>query len=202
MVISGVEIIQNEERGEIKKTIKLNNTAIFKKDKLMGWFDEKETRGLLWVLGKVKSGIIVLKSPQEETKKVGIEIIRASSIIKPQMEDGHLVITVEVKEVGNIGDQMSEQVDLTLPDTFEELQRRQAAEIESEINAALTKAQDWGLDIFKFGEAVHRKLPAEWVELKDNWDEELRNLEVTVEVDAEILRTGLTSKPVQAKKKE
>ena len=193
--IPGIEIFQNQDDKKLKKTVKLNNTAIFKKDKLVGWFDEKETRGLLWILGEVKSGIIVVKSPQEETKKVSLEIIKASSKIKPEMIDGNLVITMEIKEKGNLGEQMSGGVDLTKPDPFEELEKRQAAVIQSEIDAALKKAQAWDVDIFKFGEEVHHKFPNEWPELKENWDEEFRNLEVKVEVDAKLWRTGLVTKP-------
>ena len=196
--IPGVEIAQNKEGEKVKKTVKPDGTAIFEKDKLIGWFDKKETRGLLWVLGEVKSGIIIVKSPQEESKKVSLEIIRASSKIKPEMIDGNLVITVEVKEEGNLGEQMSEGVDLTKPDMFEELEKRQAAVIEAEINAALTKAQAWGVDIFKFGEEVHRKVPREWAELKENWDEEFKNIKVIVEVEAKLRRTGLSTKPTTA----
>jgi len=194
--IPGIDIFQNKEGEKVNKTIILSNTAIFKKDKLVGWFDKKETRGLLWILGEVKSGIIVVKSPQEETKNVGIEIIKASSKIKPEMIDGNLVITMEIKEDGNLGEQMSEGVDLTKPDAFEELEKRQAAVIQSEINAALTKAQDWDADIFKFGEEVHRKFPGEWPELKENWDREFKNIEVKVEVEAKLRNTGLVTRPV------
>lgn len=193
--IPGVEIFQNKENEKVSKTIILSNTAIFKKDKLVGWFDKKETRGLLWILGEVKSGIIIVKSPQEEIKNVSLEIIKASSKIKPERIDGNLVITIEITEMGNLGEQMSEGVDLTKPDTFEELEKRQAAVIQSEINAALTKAQTWDADIFKFGEAVHRKFPGEWPELKETWDREFKNIEVKVEVEAKLRSNGVTTGP-------
>ena len=79
------------------------------------------------------------------------------------------------------------------------LEKRQATLIEAEINVALTKAQDWGVDIFKFGEEVHRKFPGEWSELEENWDEEFKNTEVIVEVEAELRRTGLSTSPIRIK---
>jgi len=196
-IIPGIKTIEREEDEEVKKLLKLDETAIFKKDKLKGWFDHTETRGLLWILGKVKSGIIVVESPNDETKKVALEIIRASSKLKPDITDGKLKITVEVKEEGNLGEQMS-QVDLTKPDTFKELEEKQTAEIEEEIKAALSKAQAWGVDIFKFGEAFHRKFPKEWPELEENWDEEFKKIEVDVAVDAKLRRVGISTKPVKA----
>jgi len=195
--LPGIKITKDEEDGDGdgKQLIKLHETAIFKGDKLTGWFDGRETRGLLWVLGKVKSGIIVVKSPLEETKNVSLEIIRASSKVRLEMADGKLLITIEVKEEGNLAEQMS-HVDLTKPDTFAELEKRQAAAIREEINAALDKAQkEWGVDIFKFGEEVHRKLPRDWKELKKKWAEEFKNVEVKIEVEAKLRRIGMTTKP-------
>ncbi|KJS82060.1 MAG: spore gernimation protein GerC [Peptococcaceae bacterium BICA1-8] len=192
------EIDEMKEDEKTKKVVKLDGTAIFREDKLIGWFDEIETRGLLWILGKVKSGIIVVPSPREGTKNVALEIIKVSSEVKPEMINGRLVITVEVKEEGNLGEQMSESVDLTKPDTFKELEKKQAAAIKDEINAALIKAQkEWGVDIFKFGEAVHRKFPGEWKELKKSWDEEFQNIEVKVEVEAKLREVGMFTYPVK-----
>jgi len=195
--VPGIKIVKKEEEGKEKKLLKLDETAILKKDKLVGWFDVKETRGLLWILGKVKSGIIVVSSPLDETKKVSLEITRASSKIKPEIVDGNLVITVQVNEEGNLGEQMSE-VDLTKPDTFKELEKKQAAVIEDEINAALEKAQEeWGVDIFKFGEAVHRKFPGGWKELEKSWNEEFQDIEVKVVVEAKLRRIGMSTTPVK-----
>lgn len=59
---------------------------------------------------------------------------------------------------------------MTRPETWDSLEKRQAAVIESEVKAALRKAQaELGVDIFGFGEAVHRKYPKEWQELKGRW---------------------------------
>ena len=74
-----IEMI-NEEESKNKK-MRFTGAAVFKKDKLVGFLDRPETRGLNWVLGKVKSGIIVVKSPKEETKNVALEIARASNKI-------------------------------------------------------------------------------------------------------------------------
>lgn len=196
--IPGIEVMKREEDGKVKKLVKLDETAIFKKGKLAGWFNWRETRGLLWVLGKVKSGIVVVPSPRDETKNVSLEIIRASGKVKPEMIDGKPVITIEIKEEGNLGEQMSE-VDLTRPDTFKELEKKQETVIKDEINAALVKAQkEWGVDIFKFGEAVHRKFPKEWKELKNKWDTEFQRVEVKVEVEAKLNRVGMSTTPEKA----
>lgn len=195
--IPGIELTELKEDETVDKLFELHETAIFKDDKLVGWFNPEETRGLLWILGEVKSGIIVVSSPGDESKNVALEIIRASGKVTPEMDEGKLTVTVEVKEEGNLAEQMS-QVDLNKPDAFKLLEEKQAAVIEEEIRAAINKAQKWGVDIFKFGEKYHRKFPAKWPELEEKWDEEFPNIEVNIVVDAKLRNIGITSVPIGA----
>lgn len=197
--IPGIELAERGEDGTVEKIVELHNTAIFKDDKLVGWFNSEETRGLLWILGEVKSGIIVVTSPGDETMKVALEIIRTSTKVTPEINDeGKLTVSVEVKEEGNLAEQMS-QIVLTKPDAFKQLEEKKAAVIEEEILAALSKAQEWDVDIFGFGEKYHRKFPAEWTELEENWDEEFPNIKVDIEIDAQLRGTGLITEPIEAK---
>jgi len=189
--IPGIELVEQTNNEKIKKKIKLEGTAIFKEDKLIGWMDKKETRGLLWILGQVKSGVLMVKSPGDENKYVGLEIIRASSKIKPNLMNNQLVVNVKVTETGNLSEQLSE-VHLTTPERFQQLEEKQKAAIHDEINAAIVKAQiELGVDVFKFGEAIHREFPQEWKELKKNWDREFTNLDINVEVDANLRNVGM-----------
>ena len=91
-IIPGITLMQGNSEDSAKKFVKLEGTAILKRDKLIGWFDGKETRGTLWIRGEVKSGIIVIPTPGDETKKSGIEIIKATSRIVPEKVDGNLEI--------------------------------------------------------------------------------------------------------------
>lgn len=179
------------------KRVKTGGTAVFKKDKLAGWLNNTETRGLLWVLGKVKSGIIVVPAPGDSRgQEVSLEIVRAGSRLRPEIKDGKISMTVEIKEEGNLGEQMAAG-NLAEPEKFKLLERAQAKVIEGEIRAALEKAQgELGADIFRFGEAVHRAYPKEWKALEKHWAEEFTLVEVTIEVETKLRRLGLNTKRV------
>jgi len=199
----GIKTINKQIEDQVITVAELEDTAIFKKDKLIGWADKKETRGFLWILDKVKSGIINVDSPQEENKKVSLEIISSSVRVEPEIRDGKLFITIKIKEKGNIGEQMSGNVDLTKPENFKELEKRQADVILSEINAALSKIQmEYGVDIFNFGQEFHRKYPNEWKELEKNWDEEIKNITVNVEVEAKLSLVGMSTYPEEYHEEE
>lgn len=200
-IIPGIELIQSDQGSGPKNLVRLGGTAILKKDKLIGWFDANETRGVLWILGEVKSGIIVVPTPGDQSKKSGIEIIKATSRIVPERVDGKLVLTVNVATIGNLGEQMSSE-DLVEPEPFKELEEKMASVIEDEISSALDKAQRWQVDIFKFGTEVHRQFPKEWPELEKNWPEEFQKLQVNIVVDTKLRWTGFMKKPIITPKNE
>lgn len=196
-IISGITLVQVDAGTSTKSLVKLDGTAILKRDKLIGWFDSRETRGALWILGKVKSGIIVVPTPGDETKKSSIEIIKATSRIVPERVDGNLVLTVDVHAEGNLAEQMS-NADLLKPEPFKELEEKMVSVIEDEISSALDKAQRWEVDIFKFGPEVHRQFPKEWPELENNWPKEFKKIKVNIVVDAKLHWTGFMKKPILA----
>lgn len=190
-VASMIEV-SDQGKGKIAR---LSGTAVFKTDKLIGYLNKAETRGLLWVIDKVKSGIIVVKSPSGEGK-VSLEIIRASSKITTEIKDNNVpYITVHIDEEGNLSDQMSPEDDLPKLPVWSSLEKSQADVIHQEVMAALEKAQELNADIFGFGDAVHRKYPELWGDMEKQWDQYFPDLEVEVIVNAKLSRTGMIKKP-------
>lgn len=56
-----------EKEGDASKMVpSLNGAAIFRGDKLVGWMDAKESRGLLWMRNEFIAGVISLKVPDDE----------------------------------------------------------------------------------------------------------------------------------------
>lgn len=187
-------LLEVEGEGE-EKIARLMGTAVFKKDQMVGSLDKTETRGLLWVLGEVKRGIVITPCPGGKGT-ASLEITRARSKVVPEIKKGTLEITVKIKEEGNLGGQMCGQ-DLTLPETWTALEKSKAEVIRQEIKAVLKKAQSLNADIFGFGEAVHRKYPALWKEWETQWDDIFPNLAVKVSVEVKLRQTGMITKPVK-----
>jgi len=192
-----IEMIQDHQSKN--QGIRFTGAAVFKKDKLVGFLDQYETRGLNWILGKVVSGITLIKSPINESKYLAIEIIRATSRIIPEIQDGKVKITVEVTEEGNLAEQFSD-VDLSNTEMFKELEKRKAQVIKSEIQSVLKKGlQEWRVDIFGFGKAVHRRYPKEWKTLQAKWRDMLPEIDVEVKVDAIVRDSGISTLPAKGR---
>lgn len=202
-VVGVMEIVEDpnlpaeEKKGKTTKGVKLSGAAVFKKDKLVGYLDETETRGFNWVIGKVESGIITVPSLSEKNKLVSIEITKASSSIEPDMKDGEISFTIEVKEEGNIVEQQSSD-DYSKPELFKKIEEKHKDVIEKEIKMAVDKVQkEFKSDIFGFGSAFNRKYPKEWKKIKDDWENLFPKVQYIVKVDAKLRRTGLILKPTK-----
>ncbi|WHH60215.1 Ger(x)C family spore germination protein [Petroclostridium sp. X23] len=186
-----------EKKGNITKGVKLSGTAVFKKDKLVGYLDSVETRGFNWVSGKVKNGVINVPSPMEKDKLISIEIKSASSKIEPIIEGEKISFNIEIKEEGDIAAQQS-NIDTSDIEIFRTIEKEQQKVIEKEVKTAIDKIQKvMGSDVLGFGSAISKKYPKKWEEIKDNWGEQFPEAEYTVSIETKLRRTGLISKPIK-----
>ncbi|MCO1603277.1 Ger(x)C family spore germination protein [Desulfosporosinus nitroreducens] len=182
------------------KELEVSGTAVFKRDKLIGQMNKEETRGLLWVINEVKSGIIDIECPDQEGT-VSLEIINAKSKITSEIINNKPYIKIDVKEEGNIGDQ-SCTASLVSPDAVAALEEKKNEAIKDEIESALSKAKKLNADVFGFGEVIHKKHPKEWEEMKDDWDKIFPDLEVEILVKAKLRRSGNLGPPAAPPEKE
>jgi len=183
-----------EKKSPAHKQVELSGVAVFKEDKLVGWLDDYETRGLLWLKGEAMKGVITVPSPGEPDKEVSIRIRRGSTKVTPEYDGENLRFDVMLKMEGDMVEQQSRE-DLAKPEKIKALESEMAEEIKKRAVVALEKAQiEYGLDIFGFGDAFHRKYKKDWRELKDRWDEEFARAEVNIAVEAHVREIGLLTK--------
>ena len=187
-----------ENTGQ-EKRLNLSRTAVFDNNmNMVGTLNNYESRGLLWVLGEVKSGIIVVESPNGKGN-YSLEILKVKSKIIPEFKDGKPTITVRVKESSNLGETSCLE-DLTKPEAWELMDSLQNEAIHQEISIALDKAQELKADIFGFGEAFHKKYPRLWNEMEPNWQEIFSSLEVNIIVESKVGNPGVIIKKVFSEK--
>ncbi len=173
------------QNGKMIRKARIIGTAVFKGEKMIGELNEQESRGLLWVTGKIKVGFVMVPD-------ASLEIVGAKCKIVPKLEDDKIQMTVEIQEQSNLI-QYKGQQDLT-PGILKELEKRQSEEIKKEVLAAVQKSFFLGADIFGFGEALHRSYKKEWEVMEPRWDELYPNIEVVVKIKTHLNEVGDVSK--------
>lgn len=177
-------------------SFKIEGTAVFKKDKLLGFMNEKETRGLEWVIGRIRSGAVVL--PGIKTGNLTTYVLDSSAKVTPILEKDNITIEIDIKNRANIRE-MTEDLDVmkdpTIIDELNQIQNKVIKyEVEEAVNSAQKKLKE---DIFGFGEAIHKTYPKEWKKIKDRWNEEFEHCIVKVNVHSSIKRPGNHNRTVK-----
>lgn len=179
-----------------KKVQVINGVAVFKGDKLVGWMDDKETRGILWLQNKVKTAVITVDIPKGwGGGKISLDVLKAKTKLEPILEKGNLKMKITTDLVLTVMENDSKlHIDQTK--ILELVNKYVEEEVRNRIQKSLDMAQkDFQSDIFGFGEEVYKKYPKEWNNrYKKNWNEEFSQLEVSINPKAQIRRIGLTTK--------
>lgn len=173
------------QEGQKNQKIRIVGTAVFKADRMIGQLNERESSGLLWATNKIKIGFVTI--PEAD-----LEIVQAKSKIVPELNGDQVKITIEIDEESDLVLYRGRQ-DITT-DLLQELEKKQAKEIENQVMAAVEKSFTLDADVFGFGEAVHRKYKKEWQDLQPKWDVIYPRIEVVVKVKTHLNEIGEVSK--------
>lgn len=192
--IGAIEIARKEKEQKIEN-MKIDSTAVFKGDKLIGYINTAQTRGLLFIQDEVKNAVYNIDNPLDESKKVAIEISNSNGKIDVEIVDGKLVLLIEVKAIGNIADQQGNG-DLTTKEIFKKLSKQTEKVIKKDIQDVVNIAQKkYKSDIFGFGEVVYKKHLNYWKQVKDDWSDIFSNAPVEIKVEVKMRGTGIIGKP-------
>lgn len=204
-VIPGVEIINNQGTSNSIDSLKLSNQnnrlkytslGVFRKDKLVGWLNENESKGFNYIIGNVKSSSGYI---EYEGDKISHEVTSAKSKIKAYLLDGKPAIKIEIKIVANIG-ALTNGLDILNEGNVEKTNRMVESKIITICESAIRKAkEDFKSDIFGFGEVIHKAYPKLWGKIKYDWDNQFVNLPVNITVNFKTNGLGELTKPITSK---
>lgn len=183
-------IIDTIKKGK-KEMPKIKNTAVIKDAKWIGELNTKETRGLLWVRDEVQGGILVIPA-LDGNGKIGLEILDRTKVdVKPKIAHGQVQkIKIDLSSTLSIGEMLTEHTALNQK-KIDEIKKLAELGIKKEILDSVARAKELKVDIFGFGEAIHRKNPVLWKKNKQDWTNQFAGIPIEVSVDVDIRNLGL-----------
>ncbi|NBD25174.1 Ger(x)C family spore germination protein [Paenibacillus glycinis] len=195
-VLAGIRIEGNARRGGTRMNLSnaspqailtYEGLAVFHKDKLVGWLNDKQSKGYNYIRGNIKSTIVPLPCPTGDD--LDIELIHASHKIKGRIVDGKPEINVSIRAEGNIGE-VECDMKIATNEAIALLEQELNEQIKDAIEAAITRAKYYKSDIFGFGSAIHRANFKAWNRMESDWEDEFARVPVHVTVNAKLRRTG------------
>ncbi|ANY69927.1 spore gernimation protein GerC [Paenibacillus sp. BIHB 4019] len=198
-VLTGVEIIGNKKEGGSKDNLtsikpKANLTytgmAVLRKDKLIGWMNEQESKGYNYITNNVKSTTGNLPCPHNKGK-LSVAVLRSNTDVVPKVVDGKPVMHIKVKNMSSImGDGCTTPI--SSQDDIKALEKVGSEKLIILMKKAVETAQkQYKVDIFGFGQNISRNNPKLWAQLRDHWEEEFPKLKVEYEVHVQTRRVGM-----------
>ncbi|MBB3112643.1 spore germination protein KC [Paenibacillus phyllosphaerae] len=207
-VLSGVRVVGDPAEGRLDQNVKsatppvrIQHTGIgiFKQDKLVGWLNERESRGYSVLTNRVRRSSVHLVCP--EGGIIGIDTSNVKADFKGKIIDNKPQVWVDVQYQGNISS-VECPIDLSDPSVLEQMNHQLEAFGQTNMEQVIRKAQSLGTDIFGFGLELHRVNPTYWKQVERQWDEEFKKLVVHLQVKAMITGTGTISESPVRKMEE
>ncbi|AZU61308.1 Ger(x)C family spore germination protein [Neobacillus mesonae] len=207
-VMAAVSIKGNPKSGESVDNLKkvrqdaiviLDSLAVFNQDKLQGFLSLEDARNLLWIQDKLKKTAVSV--PCNKNDFFGLRVYNSKTRIKARMEKGTPVIKLKIRAEAYL-DGMQCKNDLTSVKTYDKFENLTEAALKKQVRTTIQKSQDeFGLDIFGFGEAIYRQDYQDFKKVSENWDESFKNAIVDVQVRVKIRRSGIRTKSLISNEK-
>lgn len=193
---------QQDQPKSDKEGFRIVGTAILNKElKLVGFLNIEEARAMRWVSGKLKK-LTVSESMPQEMGNVSIDIDKTRSKIQPVVHGGRLKFLVTLTGRGAIRENNTD-LDLTQMNNIALLQEALNKHVEETVLRTIAKVQkEYGTDVFGFSDTLRRKNLSVWKSVKNDWEEEFRKAEVTVNAKVTVRRIGVTGPALQLNPKE
>ncbi|MCZ0701707.1 spore germination protein KC [Natronobacillus azotifigens] len=194
MLTVGEEPMLSEEQ-KVRTWVGTGGAALFRKGKMVDELSEQDMRGALWFERITRESVITIDS---FTDGKPISIIVLDSVIKKNpiiKENNQLGFQLEIKVKDDLLSVDSE-INISDPSTLTKLEVEIAKALEDRIQSAFQKTQEIGADVFNLGEYFEWYHPNEWKELKDDWPEHYKNIELESKITIKIKRPGATKRPL------
>jgi len=177
----------------VEASLSLNETAVFKKGKLVGYLDKEETNGLLWLKGELVKEVIIIPCGDGSSKgNTSLIIRKVNTTISPVKSDSKITLQVDIHADGEISEMTCSMPSISSSD-LAKLNRRVEDNIRTEIDLLFRKIKyDWNTDLVGFGERINRQYPEDWRDMVSSWNKDgFKNADIDITIDFSTTRFGL-----------
>ena len=176
------------------KVVKVGGSAVFKKDKFIGYADEYAIAGRKFVAATEKSAIVTIPCPNHSDHQVAFELYRHDTRLRPHIDGDRIYFTLDIAMYGNIGELQGgiENDDTMDPQYMRKLELAFADEIEHTVRYSedVFQKQLRADPVNVFANKLRAYEPETWEKVKDQWDEIYPEIPLVTSVNVSIRNIG------------
>jgi len=177
------DTLDNVNSTQIKESYELDNLAVFKDNKLIGYLDKEETLGYNYIKNNIKN--TVLSYECEKDKYITLEIVDSGTKIKSKKEK----ITIEIEVMGNINESTC-IIDLEKENNLNKLQEEMSKDFDKRIKGTIADViKEYNSDIYGFLDMIYKSDYDYYKKIKNDKDY-LKKLDISVNSKINIKSSG------------
>jgi len=181
-----------------RKTMAADGSAAFVGDRLMGWLNEEESEGAMFITGQAAGGAIPFAFRSSEPN-ASFLYRRVRVGIKPVVNQDGITFEVNIKGSGQLTEDKNAAIDVMKESDIKTAERLIDAEAEHYCQEAVARCQSLKSDVFGFGDLLHKSDPAFWKQIRDQRRDYFPTVKVRVTANFTIEQTGVTGEAIKVK---
>ncbi|WP_127530367.1 Ger(x)C family spore germination protein [Paenibacillus kobensis] len=202
-ILTGLTIAGDAKKGITSKNVaqpatfanfKYQGIGVFRDDRLLGWLNESDSKSYAYITNHVTSTVANVTCMDSDDKFV-VEVLGAKTKMQPSIRSGKPYMTMKIDVRANVGE-MHCMMDLSKPKDMYKLQTEAAKRLNQVIMSGIRHVQQrYGVDIYGFGEAFHRKYPKDWHRWKADWNQRFEDMPVEIQIHYQLGKFGKIISP-------
>ncbi|QHZ46883.1 Ger(x)C family spore germination protein [Bacillus sp. NSP9.1] len=161
-----------------------------KTNKLLGFLDEEDLDGMMWIKGEGIGGAV--KSHDPKTKKlITFSVDNIKTEIEPIVKRGRLSFQVYIQSEGHLAENwnyLTKQIDQKFIERVEGSTAQTVKHLVKKITEKMQK--EYKADLAGFGNEVRIEYPLLWNKLKNNWDQVFTEIPIAYHVNVTVKKHG------------
>ncbi len=170
--------------------------SLFRGDHYAGSLSQEDSGYAMYVMDRAQGGILNIKTPVGNDI-AALEVFENKTTVIPMVDDGGALRFVVHTQTEVALGELDETADVTSMELMNGFEAAAEMQLKTEIERVVALVQQTGLDIFGFGEMLHRSNPGAWYQVQDNWEEVFKTLPVEVSCRINFRNSGKSDKPVK-----
>lgn len=171
------------------ETTQIGGTAIFKKDKLIGYIDNDDTQFIRIINNDAKDGPLVLDK-KENGNGIALELYSIKTSVKPVISNGEIKMEINIAAKANLAENETNK-DYCSEEGIEKVQKMGEETIKNHCSRMIKTVQEqYDTDIFGFGQLIKNKNKDAWDELKADWDQKFKTVKYAINPKVEIVSSA------------
>lgn len=172
---------ENENKSIESSYIKIDDIALFKKDKLIGYANKEESIGINMLLNNISTLFFEVKCGNNKVVVSGTDYDINYNVNKNKID-------INIEASGKINE-VACNIDLENPNIIKEYEKKAESKLYEIANSGLNKAKELNTDIFGFGNKIYKKSPQYFSSIND-WDSVFSTLNVNIKIKYKITNKG------------